>query len=176
MRRKILILIGQADGLGSAINTRQVFQQAEMNGIMAYALSMKLPDPPGPVVEARNRIPPEARAPLPMGTLQTGTTDVQNGNYAPTVAEMYEIVRGLIAIVEIWTLNGIPAVICAMISTRAKRIGDLAAGTYVVREETAMKLAPAPWMPPALIPWATGADMAALPDGDRKSTRLNSSH
>lgn len=77
----------------------------------------------------------------------------------------HAFVRGLIAIVEIWTLNGIPAVICAMISTRAKRIGDLAAGTYVVREETAMKLAPAPWMPPALIPWATGADMAALPDG-----------
>ncbi|MFM2124777.1 MAG: hypothetical protein RL328_1228 [Acidobacteriota bacterium] len=97
LRRKILILIGQPDGLGSAISTRQVFQQAELNGIMVYALGMKLPDPPGPVVEGRNRLPPEARAPLPMGTMQTATTDVQNGNYAPTVAEMYEIVRGLIA-------------------------------------------------------------------------------
>ena len=96
-RRKILILIGQADGLGSAISTRQVFQQAEMNGIMVYALSMKLPNDPAPVVEPRNRIPPEARAPLPMGTIQTATTDVQNGNYAPTVAQMYEIVRGMLA-------------------------------------------------------------------------------
>lgn len=77
----------------------------------------------------------------------------------------HAFVRALVAVVEIWMFSGIPAVLCSMMSTRAKRIGDLAAGTYVVREETAMKLAPAPWMPPALIPWASGADMAALPDG-----------
>lgn len=77
----------------------------------------------------------------------------------------HSMVRRLVAIVEIWMLSGIPAVISAMISTRAKRIGDLAAGTYVVREETAMRLAPGPTMPPALIPWASGADMTALPDG-----------
>lgn len=96
-RRKILILIGESDGIGSAINTRQVFQQAELNGIMVYALRMKLVDRSIPDVQARNKIPPEARPPLPMGTLQTATTDVQNGNYAPTVASMYEIVRGMIA-------------------------------------------------------------------------------
>lgn len=77
----------------------------------------------------------------------------------------HALVRGLVGVVEVWMFSGIPAVICAMISTRAKRIGDLAAGTYVVREETAMKLQPAPWMPAGLIPWAAGADMAALPDG-----------
>lgn len=77
----------------------------------------------------------------------------------------HAFVRGLVGIIEIWLLMGVPAVVSAMLSTRAKRIGDLAAGTYVVREETAMRLQPGPWMPPALIPWASGADMGALPDG-----------
>lgn len=77
----------------------------------------------------------------------------------------HAFVRGLVGVIEIWTLYGIPAIISAMVSTRAKRLGDFAAGTYVVREETSMKLAPGPVMPPALALWASTADMVAMPDG-----------
>ncbi len=96
-RKKILVLIGEAQDLGSAVSTRDVFQRAELDGILVYAVTMKLPAPLPPRVTSRNPIPPEGRAPLPMGTIQTQTTDVQNGAYAPTVAEMYEIVRGITA-------------------------------------------------------------------------------
>src|SRR5215467_9752921 len=37
--------------------------------------------------------------------------------------------RALASVVEIWMLAGSPAVICSMISPKAKRIGDVFAGT-----------------------------------------------
>ncbi|NHN56537.1 RDD family protein [Calidifontibacter sp. DB0510] len=77
----------------------------------------------------------------------------------------HAFVRGLIALVEIHMFQGVPAVIAAMVSKRSKRLGDMAAGTYTVREETAMRLQYPPHMPPALQPWAAGADIAPLPDG-----------
>lgn len=77
----------------------------------------------------------------------------------------HAFVRGLVGVFELWMFTGIPAVISAMVSTRAKRLGDFAAGTYVVREETSMQLVPGPLMPPGLADWAARADMTALPDG-----------
>jgi VWFA-related protein len=93
-RKKILLLISQDRDEGSAVSTRQVFEQAELDGILVYAVSMKTALAP-PSMKRKNPVPPEGRAPLPMGNIQTQTTDVQNGGYAPTVAEMYEIVRGM---------------------------------------------------------------------------------
>src|ERR1700685_4288946 len=42
--------------------------------------------------------------------------------------------RALASIVEIWGLLGSPAVICSMLSPRAKRIGDVFAGTAVITD------------------------------------------
>ncbi|NNG40118.1 RDD family protein [Flexivirga sp. ID2601S] len=77
----------------------------------------------------------------------------------------HAFVRGLLAVVEIWTLQGIPALVAAASNARSKRLGDLAAGTYVVREQTGMKLVPPPQPPPYLRAWAQSADIAPLPDG-----------
>ena len=73
--------------------------------------------------------------------------------------------RALVGVVEIWLLFAIPALVCALVSPRGKRLGDYAAGTYVVRERVSMTIPPPPTMPPALAGWAVSADIARLPDG-----------
>src|SRR4029077_16664911 len=51
--------------------------------------------------------------------------------------------RALASVVEIWMLLGSPAVICSMLSPKAKRIGDIFPVTVVIRK-TRPKLGPAP--------------------------------
>lgn len=77
----------------------------------------------------------------------------------------HAFVRALIGIVEFGVLQGSSAAIAGMFSKRVKRLGDMAAGTYAVREETALRLLPPPTMPPRLAGWAAHADLAQLPDG-----------
>ena len=77
----------------------------------------------------------------------------------------HAFVRGLVGVVELPVTSGVPAVIAAVSNARGKRLGDFAAGTYVVREQTGMKLVPPPPAPPYLRAWATHADLAPLPDG-----------
>ena len=82
-----------------------------------------------------------------------------------TVNAQQSFVRALIGIVEIYALYGGPAFFCCLISARGKRIGDHAAGTYVVRDRVKLTLpAPAP-MPVALAVWAASADVGTPPVG-----------
>src|ERR1700722_19112206 len=69
--------------------------------------------------------------------------------------------RALASIVEIWGLLGSPAVICSMLSPRAKRIGDIFAGTVVISER-APKPGPPPSMPPQLAWWAASLQLSGL--------------
>jgi uncharacterized RDD family membrane protein YckC len=69
--------------------------------------------------------------------------------------------RALASIVEIWGLLGSPAVICSMLSPRAKRIGDVFAGTVVISER-APKPGPPPSMPPQLAWWAASLQLSGL--------------
>lgn len=77
----------------------------------------------------------------------------------------HALVRGLVGFVEVFTLLGVPAALAAMFTVRARRLGDLAAGTYVVREATQINLMAPAQMPYHLAGWAQQADIAALPDG-----------
>ena len=52
-----------------------------------------------------------------------------------------------------------------MIHPRAKRLGDMAAGTVVVTQRARLTLTPPPGMPLALAEWARSADVATLPSG-----------
>jgi len=72
--------------------------------------------------------------------------------------------RSLLAIPEIYLTTGAIAVIASLSNQRGKRIGDLLAGTYVVRERTGAVLIPAVGMPPELAGWAVGADLGRIPD------------
>jgi hypothetical protein len=55
--------------------------------------------------------------------------------------------------------------VSSIVNPRCKRLGDLAAGTYVVTQRSTLRLQPPPQMPAPLAAWARSADVAALPSG-----------
>ncbi len=69
--------------------------------------------------------------------------------------------RALASVVEIWTFVGGPAVICSLLSSKGKRIGDVFAGTVVISER-GPKLSPPPLMPPSLAWWASSLQLSGL--------------
>lgn len=81
------------------------------------------------------------------------------------VTARQSLVRALTAPVELYAMVGGPALVCALATPRAKRLGDLAAGTYVIAERHSVRLSPPPTAHPLLAGWAAGADIAALPTG-----------
>ncbi len=98
-----------------------------------------------------------------LGKLAMGLRTVRDD--AGPISAQHAFVRALIGFVEIYLFLGAPAFFSAMLSTRGKRLGDYAAGTYVVRSRVSLQLAPPATMPPALTAWARTADIAALPTG-----------
>ncbi|OBC03095.1 RDD family protein [Mycobacterium sp. 852002-40037_SCH5390672] len=78
--------------------------------------------------------------------------------------------RALAALVEIWMLFGSPAVICSILSPKAKRIGDVFAGTVVVNER-GPRLGPPPMMPPSLAWWASSLQLSGLSVGQVEVAR-----
>lgn len=77
----------------------------------------------------------------------------------------HAVVRALIGFVEIYVFTGVPAFFSMLLSRRGKRLGDYAAGTYVVRDRVTLQLPHPPPMPRQLAAWARRADMASLPTG-----------
>jgi uncharacterized RDD family membrane protein YckC len=75
------------------------------------------------------------------------------------------MVRGLVGVFELYLVTGAPAVICSLADRRGRRLGDLLAGTYVIRERAGSEYGPPLLMPPMLAGWARVADIGRLPDG-----------
>jgi uncharacterized RDD family membrane protein YckC len=98
-----------------------------------------------------------------LGKLALGMRTVRDD--AGPISFQHAFIRALIGFVEIYTFGGAPAFFSALISTRGKRLGDFAAGTYVVRERVKLRLNPPASMPPHLAAWAQRADMTSLPTG-----------
>ncbi|MEP7368422.1 MAG: RDD family protein [Dermatophilaceae bacterium] len=98
-----------------------------------------------------------------LGKLATGLRTVRDD--AGPIGFRQALTRALVGFVEIWVLFGVPALVSGLVSSKGKRLGDYAAGTYVVRERVHIALPPPPMMPPQLAAWAAGADIARLPDG-----------
>ncbi|MFH8975948.1 RDD family protein [Streptomyces sp. NPDC017890] len=77
----------------------------------------------------------------------------------------HSLVRGLIGVIEILMTFGVVACIASLVSARGRRLGDVFAGTLVVRER--VPAAPAGFMPPPP-PWLagrfSGLDLSAVPD------------
>ncbi len=78
--------------------------------------------------------------------------------------------RALASVVEIWMLFGSPAVICSILSPKAKRIGDIFAGTVVISER-GPRLGPPPAMPPSLAWWASSLQLSGLSAGQAEVAR-----
>lgn len=73
-------------------------------------------------------------------------------------------IRALAGTIELWATLGGLALLVAATNEKARRIGDLLAGTYVVRDRVRLTLEEPPPPSPGLAAWAQGADIGVLPD------------
>ena len=78
----------------------------------------------------------------------------------------HALVRGAVGVVEILMTFGVVACIASLVSERGRRLGDVFAGTLVVRERVPAgrtEYVPAP--PPGLVGRFAELDLSAVPDG-----------
>ncbi|EGD41949.1 RDD family domain protein [Nocardioidaceae bacterium Broad-1] len=98
-----------------------------------------------------------------LGKLALGLRTVRDDGGA--ISFHHAFVRALVGVIEIYGTSGAAAFLTAMIHPRGKRLGDIAAGTYVIRVRVPLR-PPAPiQMPPPLAAWASRADVATIPVG-----------
>lgn len=97
-----------------------------------------------------------------LGKMAAGLRTVRDD--AGPITFRHALTRGLLGVVEVYMLWGIPAVIASILSKKGKRLGDMVAGTYVVRDRVTAQLPPPVPMPPQLATWAMNADITQLPD------------
>lgn len=95
-----------------------------------------------------------------LGKLALGLRTVRDD--AGPISFQHAFIRALVGFVEIYALTGAPAFFSALLSERGKRLGDHAAGTYVIRERFRLQLPPPAVMPWELAGWARAADVAPL--------------
>lgn len=98
-----------------------------------------------------------------VGKLALGLRTVRDDGAPITFQQAF--VRALVGYVEIYMFSGVPAFFSSLLTERGKRLGDHAAGTYVVRDRVSLELRPPVQMPPQLQAWAARADIAPLPTG-----------
>lgn len=96
-----------------------------------------------------------------LGKLLTGLRVVREDG--GTISFQHAFVRALVGVVEIYALSGTPAAIAASLDGRGRRLGDHAAGTYVVRDRVSWAPSPPPAMPPGMGAWAQSIDLRPLP-------------
>ncbi|MET8227382.1 RDD family protein [Streptomyces sp. NPDC005301] len=78
----------------------------------------------------------------------------------------HALVRGAVGVVEILMTLGVVACIASLVSARGRRVGDVFAGTLVVRERVPTGRASfVPPPPPWLAGRFSGLDLSAVPDG-----------
>lgn len=76
----------------------------------------------------------------------------------------HAVIRALVGFFELYLLLGSPAVICSLLNRRSKRLGDLLAGSYVLRERRRQEYVPPVHLPTELAQWAHAADIGRIPD------------
>lgn len=76
------------------------------------------------------------------------------------------LVRALAGFAEFFVLLGSPALIASLLSPRAKRLGDIFAGTIVIQDRVPVNvfLGPVAIMPAPLAGWAASLELSMLPD------------
>lgn len=75
----------------------------------------------------------------------------------------HALVRALVGVFEIILLTGVPAALSSLVSTDGRRLGDLFAGTLVVRERVPETAAPGLTVaPPPQVLHALGSDLVRL--------------
>jgi uncharacterized RDD family membrane protein YckC len=97
-----------------------------------------------------------------LGKMAAGLRTVRDD--AGPITFRHALTRGLLGVVEVYLLWGVPAILASLMSSKGKRLGDMVAGTYVVRDRVTAQLPPPVTMPPHLTSWARSADISQLPD------------
>jgi uncharacterized RDD family membrane protein YckC len=97
-----------------------------------------------------------------LGRLAIGSRIVRDDGGA--IGFRHAFIRGLTGFLEIFaTLGGLAAIV-GLLNSRAKRLGDLLAGTYSQNERVARVVTPILGVPSELVEWSRTADVAPLPD------------
>lgn len=97
-----------------------------------------------------------------LGRLAVGVRIVRDDGGA--IGFRHALIRALSGVLEIvLTFGGIAALV-ALLNSRAKRLGDLLAGTYAQHERVPRVVEPVYGVPPELTDWAALVDVGRLPD------------
>ncbi|GGK95546.1 membrane protein [Salinibacterium xinjiangense] len=97
-----------------------------------------------------------------LGKLAIGSRIVRDDG--GSIGFRHAFIRALTGVFEIFMTFGGMAAIIALLNGRAKRLGDLVAGTYSQNERVSAAVTPVYGVPTVLAEWARTADVATLPD------------
>jgi uncharacterized RDD family membrane protein YckC len=97
-----------------------------------------------------------------LGKLAIGARIVRDDGGA--IGLRHAAVRGVVALLEVYATLGGGALFAGLFNSRAKRLGDLLAGTYSQHERVPRIVTPTYGVPLQLVEWARTADVARMPD------------
>lgn len=76
----------------------------------------------------------------------------------------HALIRALLGVLEIYMSFGSVALIASLFNDKSKRLGDMLAGTYSIRERSPKEKPLQVYIVPALQPWSQLVDIGRLPD------------
>jgi uncharacterized RDD family membrane protein YckC len=97
-----------------------------------------------------------------LGKLAVGARIVRDDGGA--IGLRHAAIRGIAAVLEIYSTFGGGALLIGLFNSRAKRLGDLLAGTYSQHERVPAIVTPVYGVPLQLVEWSRTADVARMPD------------
>jgi len=97
-----------------------------------------------------------------LGRLAVGVRIVRDDGGA--IGFRHAFIRALVGVFEVYMTFGGLAAAVALLNSKAKRAGDLIAGTYSQNERVSREVLPVYGVPVALIEWSKTADVAKMPD------------
>lgn len=105
-----------------------------------------------------------------LGKLAVGTRAVREDG--GPIRFRQALLRALAGLGELWLTSGAVALVVCLLHPRFKRVGDIMAGTVVLRERTPRRRPEPPRMPDALAAWARTADIGRIPPSSSEAARL----
>lgn len=97
-----------------------------------------------------------------LGKLAVGARIVRDDG--GSIGLRHAFIRGLVGVFEVFMTLGGGALIVGLLNSRAKRLGDMLAGTYSQNERIRDFVTPVYGVPLELVEWSQTADVARMPD------------
>ncbi len=104
-----------------------------------------------------------------LGKLATGVRVVRDDG--GPISARHAFIRAIVGVGELWLTLGAVALVVSFTNDRAKRCGDLLAGTYVIRVRSKKAKLEQLMVPPPLVNWISNAEISKFPDGLGLSAR-----